>query len=316
MNRCSLIALGLCLAFETGLAPGAHAQQTAIPPSAPAQQVIAKVVAVYSGYQYITIDNSAGNLRLGARVNVGAQDGSWKEFRVDRLSQNLASAIPLTDLNGVIPGAAVIAATGNAPRYAQDRPLATREEVQSVRQDAERRSQEEGAAFLDALGGALTAAASGANPTIVNSNAQVYLAQQQQKIESGGNADPATPADLAARFSTSPLVQQNAATAAVSGPQLAQNGSPSYSQLSQADQQALAATLTDRVNRECRAVKDQAAAGSVRATYEAAACTYGIFYLGVPADYPNRESFKQEFYRNSALARQMGSSALYLAPNP
>ena len=85
-----------------------------------------------------------------------------------------------------------------------------------------------------------------------------------------------------------------------------------FSQWTQAEQQALAASLKAKSDRDCNQYVAAAQGGSQRATYEAAACMYGTFFLGVPADYPNREQYKQQFYQNSANAKSLGSNAPFL----
>jgi len=81
-----------------------------------------------------------------------------------------------------------------------------------------------------------------------------------------------------------------------------------FSQWSEGEKQALASQLGGKANQECGPYKQQAQGGSVRATYEAAACVYGTFFLGTPADYPNREQYRKQFYENAQHAKDLGSS--------
>jgi hypothetical protein len=86
-----------------------------------------------------------------------------------------------------------------------------------------------------------------------------------------------------------------------------------YAQMDATEQQALTNALTAKVSQRCGRYKMLAAAGETRGTYEAAACSSSIFYLGSPPDYPNRDTYKQQLLQNSKAAKGMGSRAPFLA---
>lgn len=82
-----------------------------------------------------------------------------------------------------------------------------------------------------------------------------------------------------------------------------------YSDWSDAEKSQLADELKAKSSSDCASYVQEAQQGSMRATYEAAACLYGTYYLGTPADYPNRDTYKQQFYENAQKARALGSTA-------
>jgi hypothetical protein len=131
----------------------------------------------------------------------------------------------------------------------------------------------------------------------------------QSNANSGRDFAPfALVAFLLMAFAGAAPAEPNSLQIAQAGPQ------KPFSQMSQAEQQALAQKLSAKANSECSSYRQAASGGSMRATYEAAACTYGVFYLGVPADYPNRSLYKQQFFQNSQQAKALGSNAPFLAP--
>lgn len=69
------------------------------------------------------------------------------------------------------------------------------------------------------------------------------------------------------------------------------------------------AALAGQCSNECAPLKQQAAGGSMRASYEAAACTCACFYRGTPASNPNRPGMKQCAIDNSREARKYGSTS-------
>lgn len=60
---------------------------------------------------------------------------------------------------------------------------------------------------------------------------------------------------------------------------------------------------------ECAKYMQQAKSGSIRASYEAMACTCACFYRQLPADYPGRDSIKKCAKDNAEEARKLGSNA-------
>jgi hypothetical protein len=75
------------------------------------------------------------------------------------------------------------------------------------------------------------------------------------------------------------------------------------------DLEALAQRLKVQCEGECAGYMREANGGSIRATYEAAACTCMCFLRGVPADYTGRNNLKQCAIDNSREARKLGSTA-------
>ncbi len=77
----------------------------------------------------------------------------------------------------------------------------------------------------------------------------------------------------------------------------------------QSRDQELAQRLKAQCDDRCSGQRRDAERGSVRATYEAAACLCGCFYKGVPASYPNRAQFKKCNNDNARAAAKLGSNA-------
>lgn len=93
------------------------------------------------------------------------------------------------------------------------------------------------------------------------------------------------------------------AVVALSSVSFAQSMPPgAYRTWSQSQQQQAAGALSAMCGNQCASYTQAAKAGSIRATYEAAACTYACFVNNLPDDYPMIDQYKQkamESYRNA-----------------
>jgi hypothetical protein len=89
----------------------------------------------------------------------------------------------------------------------------------------------------------------------------------------------------------------------------AQMPSGPYSSWSQAEIGQAAGALKQMCGNQCSSYTAAAAAGSQRATYEAAACVTACYVNNLPDDYPNIEQFKRSAMQNYQTAKQFGSNA-------
>ena len=167
--------------------------------------------------------------------------------------------------------------------------------------------------------GLLGAVAGGTSPNVAMDNALlVGMKNSLTGQSSGGSA-----VDLAQEFSgplgsgiglNIPSGASDAADAGGAGLSSGASGEP-YSEWTDVQKQALANHLTAQANQEC-AQYANSNEPEQRASYEDAACTEGVFYLGVPTDYPGRDAIKTSFEQNVALAKQLGSNAPVLEMIP
>lgn len=107
----------------------------------------------------------------------------------------------------------------------------------------------------------------------------------------------------------------SASVASVSTPISIASGN-SYAEMSPAQKQELANELKAKSSQDCAIYDQEARQGVVRASYEAAACLYGTYYLGVPSDYPGRENLKQQYYANVEQAKKFNSTASVISLIP
>ncbi len=151
----------------------------------------------------------------------------------------------------------------------------------------------------NALIGAIGAMAGGANPGAVNMQAQAYIAQQQTNAANGQAVDTSSAGDLASRFG------QGAGSQAASTP-----GQRSAT----TGQNAVAANISAQCSNKCGLQTQAARNGSMRASYEAAACTCQCFYDLTPPSNPNRASMRQCAIDNAAQAQKYSSNAPVVTP--
>jgi hypothetical protein len=83
----------------------------------------------------------------------------------------------------------------------------------------------------------------------------------------------------------------------------------SYSSWSEDDKQHAGVALQNICGRKCRSYADQARAGSMRASYEAAACTLACYVNNLPADYPRLDEYRRDAKANYKAAKDLGSNA-------
>jgi hypothetical protein len=283
-----------------------------------AAELNATVAKIEAGYGYIVLTNVTG-LTPGARVLISTSSGAEKEFRIEKIGSWGASAIPKTDMEGIQVGAVARPSNATPSQYAQDRPLATREETQREMAHAEAESRRSSAAnfqaFLGATAASATAVSQGANPAVVSLNGQSYLNEQQRRIAAGQEPEATNTADLAQRLSAgtqNPAPSPSAATAA-SGASNGVSGIPpgSYASWTNEQKQQAANALKAMSERQCKPYTDAAMAGSVRASYEAATCTLGCYVNNLPNDYPRLDEYKRDALANYQNARSMGSNMPY-----
>ena len=81
-----------------------------------------------------------------------------------------------------------------------------------------------------------------------------------------------------------------------------------YSSWSKAQQDQAAMALKNICGSQCATYHQKAVNGSMRASYEEAACTAACFVNHLPNDYPNLEAFKQSAIQNYNEAKKLGSN--------
>jgi hypothetical protein len=256
--------------------------------------------------RYITLDLHGNAVSPGEAVYVTSSDGQMLQFRIEKVLGSKASALPRTSLQGITAGAVVmrgsaVGKTSVAGAYKQDAPLMSAQDTARARQAQAERDERATAASRagrNAFIGAIGAMASGGNPAAVNMNAQAYYAQQQANAANGNPVDNSSAADLSTQFG-------QGASGQVPGGQVGRRSAPTMSQNTNAD----ADRISQQCKSECSGKTQEAQAGSMRASYEAAACTCICFYRAVPPTYPGRASIKQCAIENSRRARELGSNA-------
>jgi hypothetical protein len=82
-----------------------------------------------------------------------------------------------------------------------------------------------------------------------------------------------------------------------------------YASWSADDKQRAALALNNICDHQCRQYTLQAEKGSMRASYEAAACTQACYVNHLPIDYPQMEEYKQAARQNYKSAKELGSNA-------
>ena len=84
--------------------------------------------------------------------------------------------------------------------------------------------------------------------------------------------------------------------------------SGSYSSWTQAQQQQAANALKEKCGNTCSSYTQRAQDGSMRASYEASACTIACFVNNLPDDYPGLDSLKKSAQQNYKQAKDLGSN--------